>query len=44
MKKTMEPFWWTLFGLGGTIAAFFIPIQLFFHGLAIFRMGGEATV
>ncbi len=35
MKKTMEPFWWTLFGLGGTIAAFFIPIQLFFHGLAI---------
>jgi fumarate reductase subunit D len=35
MKKTMEPFWWTLFGAGGTIAAFFIPVHLFLHGLAM---------
>jgi fumarate reductase subunit D len=34
MKKTVEPFWWALFGAGGTIAAFFIPVLLFLNGLA----------
>ncbi len=35
MKKTVEPFWWTLFGTGGAIAALFLPILLFLNGLAI---------
>ena len=35
MKMNIEPFWWTLFGAGGTIAALFIPILLFLNGLAI---------
>lgn len=35
MKKTIEPFWWALFGAGGTVAALFIPVLLFLNGLAI---------
>lgn len=34
MKKNIEPFWWTLFGAGGAIAALFIPVLLFLNGLA----------
>lgn len=34
-KRTNDPFWWTLFGAGGTISAFFIPVQLFLFGIAI---------
>lgn len=30
-----EPFWWGMFSLGGTIAAFLIPIHIFFDGLAV---------
>jgi fumarate reductase subunit D len=35
MKKSIEPFWWALFGAGGAIAALFIPILLFLNGLAM---------
>ena len=35
MKRTIEPFWWALFGAGGTIAAFFVPILVLLNGLAI---------
>jgi len=35
MKKPMKPFWWGLFGAGGAISAFFIPVLLFLTGLAI---------
>lgn len=35
MKKTIEPFWWSLFGAGGTIAAVFLPVLLFLNGIAI---------
>jgi fumarate reductase subunit D len=35
MKKTIEPFWWALFGAGGTIAALFIPVLLLLNTLAI---------
>ncbi len=35
MKRTIEPFWWSLFGSGGAIAALVIPILLFLNGLAI---------
>jgi len=35
MKKNIDPFWWGLFGAGGAIAAFFIPVLLFLNGLAI---------
>jgi len=35
MKKTLEPFWWALFGAGGAVAALFIPALLFLTGIAI---------
>ncbi len=33
-RKTIEPFWWSLFSVGGVVAAFLVPIHLFVHGLA----------
>ena len=30
-----DPFWWTLFGAGGVMAAFFLPVLLLLTGLAI---------
>ena len=35
MNRTLEPFWWSLFGAGGTLAALLIPIHLLLSGLAI---------
>ena len=37
LKKitALEPLWWSLFGLGGMIAAFILPVHLFLHGIAI---------
>ena len=35
MKRTIEPFWWSLFGAGGVVSALFVPIILFLNGLAI---------
>ena len=35
MKIQTEPFWWSLFGAGGTISAFFLPILLVIFGIAI---------
>ena len=29
MKKTSEPFWWTLFGAGGALSALFLPVIVF---------------
>lgn len=34
-KRTNDPFWWTLFGAGGTISAFLIPIHVLLFGIAI---------
>ena len=34
-RKTIEPFWWGLFSVGGVVAAFLVPAHLFIHGLAI---------
>lgn len=34
-KRNNDPFWWTLFGAGGTLAAFFIPIHVFLLGIAL---------
>ncbi len=34
-KRTNDPFWWTLFGAGGTFSAFFLPVHLFLFGIAI---------
>ncbi len=34
-KKTNDPFWWTLFGVGGTISAFFIPVHVLIMGIVI---------
>ena len=34
MEKTSEPFWWSLFSAGGTLAALFVPVLLFLNGLA----------
>ena len=33
-KRPIEPFFWTLFSMGGVVAAFFIPVHLFLFGLA----------
>ena len=35
MKRTLEPFWWALFGAGGVVSALCIPVLLFLLGLAI---------
>lgn len=35
VPKNNDPFWWTLFGAGGTISAFFIPIHVVLLGIAI---------
>lgn len=35
MINKLEPLWWSLFGLGGMIAAFFLPVHVFLHGIAI---------
>jgi fumarate reductase subunit D len=34
-RKTIEPFWWSLFSVGGVVAAFLVPVHLLLHGLAI---------
>lgn len=34
-KKNNDPFWWTLFGAGGTLSAFFIPVHVTLMGIAI---------
>ncbi|MDA0196000.1 MAG: fumarate reductase subunit D [Bacteroidetes bacterium] len=34
MKKSNEPFWWAMFGAGGVLSAFFIPILIFLFALA----------
>lgn len=34
MKKPIEPMWWSLFGAGGAISALFLPVLLFFTGIA----------
>lgn len=33
--KTIEPFWWSLFSVGGVVAAFLVPVHLVLFGLAI---------
>jgi fumarate reductase subunit D len=33
-KRSNEPFLWSLFSSGGTVAAFLVPVLLFFYGLA----------
>ena len=33
--KTIEPFWWLLFSVGGMVAALLVPIHLFVHALAV---------
>lgn len=34
-KRPIEPFFWSLFGGGGTISAFFLPVLLVITGMAI---------
>lgn len=31
----LEPLWWSLFGLGGAIAAFLLPAHIFIQGVLI---------
>ncbi len=33
--KALEPLWWSLFGLGGAVAAFLLPAHVFIQGVAI---------
>lgn len=34
-KRNNDPFWWTLFGAGGTFSAFFLPVHLLLFGIFI---------
>ena len=34
MKKSNDPFWWTLFGAGGVMTAMLVPMLLFLIGVA----------
>ena len=34
-QKTIEPFWWLLFSVGGVVAALLVPVHLFVHALAV---------
>ena len=34
MKKSNDPFWWSLFGAGGVLSAMLVPILLFLVGVA----------
>ena len=31
--RSHEPFWWSIFGMGGIIAALFIPVMIFVTGI-----------
>ena len=33
--NALEPLWWSLFGLGGAVAAFLLPVHIFIQGVAI---------
>ena len=35
MAKTIDPFWWSLFSVGGVVAAFLVPVHLVIFGLAV---------
>ena len=35
MAKGITPFWWSLFGAGGTVSALLFPIHILLIGLAI---------
>jgi len=34
VAKSIEPFWWSLFGAGGVVAAFFVPVHILITGIA----------
>lgn len=34
MKKSNEPFWWSLFSAGGVVAAFLAPVLILLTGIA----------
>ena len=42
MGKDFTPFWWLLFGAGGTVAALLFPVHIFLTGLA-FPLGWLAA-
>jgi fumarate reductase subunit D len=33
-RAASDPFWWSLFAAGGTVAAFLVPIHILIHGIA----------
>jgi len=34
-KNQQDAFWWSLFGVGGTLAAFLLPVHIFLLGIAM---------
>ena len=43
--KTMEPFWWSLFSVGGVVAAFLVavPLGIAAAGCALLFIGWAST-
>ena len=35
MRRSSEPFWWLLFAMGGTVAAFLVPVHIVLGGIAL---------
>jgi fumarate reductase subunit D len=34
-RASVDPFWWSLFAAGGTVAALLVPIHILIHGIAV---------
>src|SRR5262245_38260138 len=34
-RAPADPFWWSLFAAGGTVAALLVPIHILIHGIAV---------
>lgn len=35
MRRSAEPLWWLLFAMGGTVAAFLVPVHILINGLGL---------
>ncbi len=35
MRRSTEPLWWLLFAMGGTVAAFLVPVHILIGGIGL---------